>query len=293
MRSLAVLALAACAAPQKPDGRVTALEDKIASQQREIEDLRKQQTPPDNTVGKLEDKVAALETKIEQLDRVIAATAPQAPAPHYTQHPLPDPDKVYAVRTLDAATEGPANAKVTIVVWSDYACPYCEKIVPTLDDVRKKYGSDVRVVHQSFLVHQNTKAAALAACAANHQKKWREMSDLLWSEAFHNKQFDDASIDKIAESAKLDLKLYRSDIGGRCNQEIADEMAAAQKFQINAIPSTFVNGRFIQGAQPVESFAKIVDEELAKANAAIKKGVKQDRYYEQEIIGKGLTEVTP
>ena len=291
MRALALL-LVACAAPQKPadDGRLAALEQKLAGQQRELDDLRKLQAVPDDKLAELGDQIRLINAK---LDAIVPPTA-LSPPPPPPRRREPDPNAVYAVRVGDSPTEGPAKAKVTVIVASDYACPYCERVVPTMDELRKKYGDDVRIVHKSFIVHtQQATTAAMAACAAHHQKKWRQVSDLLWSEAFDKRKLDDASIDAIADQAKLDLKRYRADVSGRCQQEVADDQAALQKFGVGAIPAFFINGRFTSGAQPLENFTKIVDEELAKANAAIGKGVKADRYYDVEIVGKGLTELAP
>ena len=65
-------------------------------------------------------------------------------------------------------------------------------------------------------------------------------------------------------------------------------MAELTKFGVGATPVFFINGRFLSGAQPFPAFAALIDEELAKAKAAVKAGTKPAKYYEQEIVKKGL-----
>ena len=222
----------------------------------------------------------------------IATVAPPPPPPPRTPPRTfgLDPNKLFSVKVGTSPVEGPANAKVTMIATSDYACPYCEKVMATFDDLRKKYGNDLRIVHKSFIVHKygstDVTAHAVAACAANKQHKWRAMDDLLWKEAFHARAFDAATLDTIAEHAKLDMKKYRADVPG-CQKEIDDENAVFQKLGVGAIPTMFINGHAISGAQPIEAFTKIIDAALADANTAIGRGVKQDRYYDQEIVAKG------
>ena len=87
--------------------------------------------------------------------------------------------------------DGPADAKVTLVKAYDYACPYCERVRGTMDDLRKKYGNDLRVVYKQFVVHpQVATAGALAFCAAAKQGKAHEMDTALWDKAFKQRQFD-------------------------------------------------------------------------------------------------------
>jgi hypothetical protein len=70
-------------------------------------------------------------------------------------------------------------------------------------------------------------------------------------------------------------------------------MAQLTKLGVGATPSFFINGRYMSGAMPIESFSTLVDEELVKATDAVKRGVKPERYYDQEIVGKGLKELAP
>ena len=85
--------------------------------------------------------------------------------------------------------DGPADAKVTLVKAYDYACPYCEKVRPTMAELRQKYGNDLRVVSKQMVVHpNNAMAGALAFCAANKQGKAKEIDNLIWDKGFKQRQ---------------------------------------------------------------------------------------------------------
>ena len=130
-----------------------------------------------NTDRKLEDMAKDIKDIKQLLARGGAAGAAQ-PRP---QRAEPDRAKTYSMPVDNDPVDGPADAKVTLVKAYDYACPYCEKVRGTMDDLRKKYGNDLRVVFKQFVVHpQIATAPALAVCAANKQGKFLQMDQLLW-----------------------------------------------------------------------------------------------------------------
>lgn len=204
----------------------------------------------------------------------------------------PDPDVTYAVPVGTSPTLGPQNAKVTMVVAFDYACPFCRQCWSTIDQLRAKYGKDLRVVYKAFIVHPDrATAATYAACAAHHQGKWRAMTDLLWTKAYDARAFDQANIDALEREAGLDPALAQRDMAGVCRQEISADAALFRRLAVRATPTSFINGRAVEGAQDISVFSKVIDEELAEANAAIERGVRPEKFYEQEIVGKGVTQI--
>jgi protein-disulfide isomerase len=257
----------------------------------------------------------ALEKKIDDLSKKIddlakhggAGAAQQRPA-----RPSADPAKTYAVPVDGDPSDGPADAKVTLVKGYDYACPYCQRVGDTMDELKKKYGNDLRIVYKQFVVHpQVAMAGALAACAANKQGKFLELDKLLWDKGFKGRQFDkDATPAEAGGQAKrcwesddgcpvvigfatevgLDIPKFKADMK-ECNNLVQKDMKDLQALAVGATPAFFINGRFLSGAMPIENFSAVIDEELKKANDAIAKGVPQSKYYEQEIVGKGLKNV--
>ena len=141
----------------------------------------------------------------------------------------------------------------------------------------------------TFIVHpQVATTPALAACAANHQNKFRELAELLWIEAFDARNFDQREHRRARErSAPRHAAQYQADVAGTCPHEVKAEKAAMTKFGVDATPSFFINGRYLAGALPNREFAALIDEELAKANAAMKGGVKPEQYYDSEIVAQG------
>ena len=287
---LLVLCLAACAPKQDNHADETArhlaaIEQQLAEQQKLIAELKAGREEA-TELGAVLDAIEDLTARVVKLETKGTAAARR---PHE-----PDRSAVYAVAIAGSPAVGSPKAKVTIVMAMDFACPYCRRAYGTVDELRKKYGADLRVVYKAMIVHpQVATHSALAACAANHQGKFRALADLIWAKSFDAHDFADATIDSLAADAKLDLARYKTDIAGPCAQEVKDEQAQLQKLGVSATPTFFINGRYMAGAMPAADFEKIIDEELAKANTAIKGGVKADKYYEQEIVGKGAKEVAP
>ena len=177
-----------------------------------------------------------------------------------------------------------------MVVAFEFACPYCRMAWDTVDKLGTKYGKDLRVVYKQLVVHPDRATApAFASCAAAKQNKWRTLADLMWQKAFEASNFAPENIEAIAKEAKLDIKRYRADVE-TCIAEVTDDGTQMKKLAVNATPTFFINGRVVEGAKPKADFEKLIDEEAAKADAAIKAGTPGDKIYEQEVLAKGITE---
>jgi protein-disulfide isomerase len=267
------------------DKRLAAIEQRLDAQDAAIASMRSR---ADSTeLSLLAQQIAELTAKVDALaDKVAKGPAPRAP------RRKPDPALTYAVPLATSPVFGSPKAKVTLVMAFEFACPYCRKAWDTVDELQKKYGKELRVAYKQYIVHPTKATApAFAACAANHQKKWRPLAELLWAKAFETANFEQTNIDAIASEAGLDMKQYQADTAGSCVQEIKDEQELMKRLAVGATPTFFINGRFMEGALPIEMFQKLIDEEMAKASAAQKKGVKPERYYDDEIVGKGVAEV--
>jgi len=252
----------------------------------------------------LEHKIDELNKKIDQLAMRggLPGGQPQRP-----QRPEPDRSKTYAVAIEGDAFDGPADAKVTLVKAYDYACPYCEKVRDTMDELRKKYGNDLRVVFKQFVVHpQVATAGALAFCAAGRQGKAVDMDRLLWDKGFKGHNFDkDAGAEGgqpqkcwdspagcpvvigFAQELQLNVDKFKADMKD-CQQLTQKDMRDLQTLGVGATPSFFVNGRFMSGAMPIDNFTALIDEELKKANERIAQGTPAAQYYQQWVLDKGL-----
>ena len=166
----------------------------------------------------------------------------------------------------DDASEGPANAPVTIIEFSDFQCPFCQRVMPTLKQVRAKYGDRVRVVWKDFpltQIHPQAFKAAEAGNCAREQGKFWEYHDRLFANQqalqpeFLKKYAADAGLDAGKFGACLDTAKY--------SDRVQEQMGIGTGLGVGSTPSIFINGRLVAGAQPYETFVSIIDEELERA----------------------------
>jgi len=277
--------LASCVRRPAPDPRIATLEARVAAQDKTIAELRAQSQ---STV-----ELAAIAARIESLSALLVELQDKVAKqpPPKPKRRAPDPSLVYAVPVGPSAVEGPANAKVTLVMAFDFACRYCRKAWDTVDALRAKYKNDLRVVYKHYVVHADTAMyPAQAACAANRQGKFGKLAKILWVKSFDARTYDEAHIDKLAKEARLDTKRYKEDVES-CLAEVKDDGTLMRKLAVSATPTFFINGHWLEGAKDETTFSALIDAELIRADAAIQAGTPADKVYEQEVLAKGLTEV--
>ncbi len=178
---------------------------------------------------------------------------------------------------------GPKTAKVTIVEFSDFQCPFCSRVEPTLQQIAKTYGDDVRLVwrNEPLPFHDHAIEAAEAAMAADAQGKFWPMHDKL----FANQQaLDRPSLDKYAQDVGLDMGKYKAAMEGHTYLEkIQDDAKVGSAAGATGTPAFFINGQYLFGSQPFGELKRIIDAELVKANALIKNGTSLDKLYQAEL----------
>ncbi len=251
----------------------------------------------------LAERVARLQRTTERLDEILrAALGAAAPSEEEEEPAQPDPAAVFSVPIDGAPTRGPKTAKITIVEGAEFACPFCLKVRATLAEIEKTYGKDVRFVHKSFVIHpQYATQAALAGCAAHKQGKFWEMEDAIWNAVWDLAELkpkdpsylEDEGLVELAGRLKLDTTKFQADMAGsECRTRIDDERSQLARVGTRGTPAFYINGRYLSGALPLSDFTEVIDEELAKADAAIKSGIKADRYYDT-IVASGMKEFEP
>ncbi len=243
-------------------------------------------------------KLDLLITKVESLEKKVSSGAignrqagQQMPGQQQQQQPRrgPDPAAVYGVDIAGDPFVGPADAKVTIIKASDYACPFCQRSEPTLEQLLKDYPGKVRVVYKDYVVHAQTATVpAYAACAANEQGKFAEFNKGLWDQAF-GKDTSETMMTTIATGLKLNMDKFKTDMNSdKCKQSVANDQRVLSAVGVTGTPAFFINGRFLSGARPIEQFKALVDEELKKADDTIGKGgVTASNYYDKVVFGPG------
>lgn len=143
----------------------------------------------------------------------------------------------------DSPVRGPANAPVTIVVWSDFECPACGYAVPYLDHLLEEHAADIRLIHKLYPLktHEHSSQAAHAALAAKKQGKYWEMEKLLFA---NQKALEDADLETYARKIGLDLPKYRKDYADPKADEIIErDRAEADKQGLTGTPFILINGR--------------------------------------------------
>jgi protein-disulfide isomerase len=166
----------------------------------------------------------------------------------------------------DDPSQGSASAPVTLVEFSDFQCPFCQRVAPTLKQVKDKYGDKVRVVWKDFpltQIHpQAFKAGEAAHCAADQGKFW-EYHDRL----FANQQaLQPADLKKHAADLGLDATAFNSCLdSSKYGERVRDGVAEGSRLGVNSTPTIYINGRVLSGAQPYETFVSVIDEELSKS----------------------------
>jgi protein-disulfide isomerase len=178
--------------------------------------------------------------------------------------------KLEPIRVDVAATgpaKGPENAPVTIVEFSDFQCPFCSRLTPTLKAVEEKYGNKVRLVFRQYPLpfHQNAEKAAEASLCALDQGKFWELHDAM----FGNQ--GELGVDQLkAKAASLGLnadKFNKCLDSGEKAAAIQADIKAGSAAGVSGTPAMFINGRFINGAVPLDNITTVIDDELRRAGS--------------------------
>jgi len=165
----------------------------------------------------------------------------------------------------DDAVEGPANAPVTIVEYTDIQCPYCKRSQATLKQVMATYPKDVKLVYKAYPLpfHNRARPAAEAAFCAKAQGKFWEFRE----KAFESSpKLEDSDLSAIAKQIGLNMSKYDKCVKNHTYASRVDaDIQAGQDLGVQGTPHFFVNNQVINGAQPFEAFKAAIDGELAKA----------------------------
>ena len=196
--------------------------------------------------------------KLDGLDKTVQQLKAQ---PAAAQRPQMDPNKVYTISVGDSPVRGPKAAKVSVVEFADYQCPFCAQAAPLFEQVLKEYPTDVNYVYKQFplpaTMHPNAMPASRAAVAAGKQGKFWEMHDLL----FQNSR--DLSADKLKDLAGkvgLDVPRWEKDLAASdVQQQIDHEMAEGRSADVTGTPTIFVNGKRLQN-RSFEGFKQAIDD---------------------------------
>lgn len=177
--------------------------------------------------------------------------------------PVAEPP-VLAVDTDDDPSVGPADAPITIVEFSDFQCPYCQKSVATLKELRRLYGDKIRVIYRDYPGpnHPQAASAAEAAQCAGDQGRFWEFHDLLFARQTRETGWDYAA---LARELGLQAGEFSTCLNtGRYREEVRKDLRDGLALGIASTPTFFINGRPLVGGQPLAEFSRLIDPLLSK-----------------------------
>lgn len=228
--------------------------------------IKDQNIPSEHINPQVREKIKnylEMERKKEAIDKWIADQTNKNPVEVY----LPKPRRpTFDVQAGNSPSFGDKSAKVTIVEFSDFQCPFCAKGSDLLKEIKKKYGNKVQVVFKNFPLpfHNHAEKAAVAGLCAfqeNAQAFWK-----MHDEMFTNQDgLDLEGLKKLAK--KIGLKAENFDkclIENKTLDQVKADIEEGKKAKVKSTPTFFINGQLVNGAQPIEVFSEIIDEELSK-----------------------------
>lgn len=226
--------------------------------------IKDQNIPAEHINPQVREKIKnylEMERKKEAVDGWLAEQIKKDPVEVY----LPKPRRPsFPVEVGNAPSFGDKDAKVTIVEFSDFQCPFCAKGADILKQIKKKYGKKVRVAFKNFPLpfHNHAEKAAVASLCANEQSSehfWK-MHDEMFA---HQDSLDPEGLKKLAKNVGL-----KADAFDKCMTEnklltqVQADMEEGRKMKVKSTPTFFINGQLINGAQPMDVFVEIIEEEL-------------------------------
>ena len=177
---------------------------------------------------------------------------------------LIDPPRV-STDLSGAPFRGPEDAPITIVEFSDFQCPFCRRVQPTLKQLQDTYGDKLRWSFKDLpliSIHPDAqKAAEAARCAGDQEKFWEFRAAM-----FEESQINRALFDKTAEAIGLDKEKFTSCLDSDTYaQAVQDDLREAESLGLNGTPAFLINGVLLSGAQPYEAFEQVIERELEKS----------------------------
>ena len=170
---------------------------------------------------------------------------------------------VQDINIAGAPFKGAADAPVTIVIFTDFQCPYCARIAPVLDQVFEKNRGKVKLVFKNFPLnsHQFARRAAAAALAAGKQGKFWEMHDRLFQ---NYNRLNEQVLQEQAQQLGLDMLKFEKDMNDpQITQVINLDLQDGAKAGVRGTPTIYVNGALLKNSNP-EGFQAAIDKELEK-----------------------------
>ena len=183
---------------------------------------------------------------------------------------LQSPPAIRVEVSVDGAPiRGTPDAPVTVVEFSDFECPFCKQAHPTLKQLLERYPGKIRLAYRDFpldSIHPQARRAAEAARCAHDQTKFWEYHDVLFSQS---PRLSTDDLRRYADQVGLDVTKFDDCLtAGTHKAAVQRDLDEGNRLGVTGTPAFFVNGRPLSGAQPLEAFARVIDDELTRVAAS-------------------------
>jgi protein-disulfide isomerase len=166
----------------------------------------------------------------------------------------------------DAPGFGPRDAKLTLVLYSDFECPFCSRAADAVGKLKEKYGTKVHFVFRQFPLpmHSSAAVAAQASLAAHAQGKFWPFHDLMFQ---NQRALDRGSLEKYAQKAGLDMAKFRKALDDRTYEgAVKSDMGLGAEAHVSGTPSMFIGTHRVENATDAEALSREIDKRLAAAD---------------------------
>ena len=228
--------------------------------------IQERKIPTKHVTKQMEERVKqflAMESKKMAVERWLVEQSQK----HQVEIYLSKPERPVAkVEEGNSPFKGGADAKVTVFEFTDFQCPFCSRGAEVMKELKAKYKNKIKVVFKNFPLpfHGSAKQAAHAAFCAHEQDTkyfWQLYEEFFADQANLNEK----GIEETVKKTGLDVEKYQTCMKSKkYDKKIEDDMEEGKKAGVNSTPTFFVNGQMLVGAQPVEEFVEIIEEELKK-----------------------------
>jgi len=150
--------------------------------------------------------------------------------------------------------------KITIVEYGDFLCPFCAMAQDTLNQLKEIYGDDLRIIYKHLPLHDGSFEFAVASECANEQGKFWGYHDYLYA---NQKTIKIEDVSLYAQELGLNVDKFNQCLNGEdAKAKVNSDWEDAKELGLNGTPTFFVNGEKILGAQPIETFKKVIESKL-------------------------------
>jgi len=190
--------------------------------------------------------------------------SPKAHRPKLLEDPV-------IVPVAGAPSLGPGDARITLVEFSDFECPYCALAVKQVKELMAAYPKDIRLFYKQFplSMHPHAALAAQAALAANEQGKFWEMHDVMFA---NFRKLSRENILVWAQQIGLDVNKFKADLdSGKFAAAVKKDTADGDAAGVYGTPAFFINGKLYNGPMTMEAVKPILEAELKGGSKTVAK----------------------